>query len=291
METSHAHGGSFKARFAPGALCAAGAVAIRRVLGDNVCTLDFCPRCDAKNAPGNSFCRHCGASMSPATIVVGTGGGRRPEVYFRVVRADGGPEAGAAMEDEELLCGRTVGHALPDDPFVADPQVRFFFSGDRLAVEDVGGGNGVFLRIHGERELPVGSELRLGRQRLLVESIPPASPAANGALMWGTPDGGARLRVLQLLEGGLRGNAFPLREGENLLGRELGELCFPQDGFVSGRHALLTARGDRLTVRDLGSSNGTFVRLPAPSRLDHGDQILVGRHLVRVEITSAQPQP
>ncbi len=259
-------------------------------LGDNVGTLDFCPRCDARNAPGSSFCRNCGAAMSQQpTIVVGARAGMRPDVTFRIVRADGGPEADVPMAEEELLCGRTVGHPLPEDPFVADPQVRFFFSAERLAVEDVGGGNGVFIRIRGERELSAGTELRMGRQRLLVESIPQAAPGPNGVLMWGSADGGARFRLLQLLEGGLRGNAWPLREGENLLGRELGDVTFPGDGFVSGRHALLTVRGDRLTIRDLGSSNGSFVRLAAPSGLDDGDQILVGRHLVRVEVAEAQP--
>ncbi len=40
-------------------------------------------------------------------------------------------------------------------------------------------------------------------------------------------------------------------------------------------------------VRDLGSSNGTFVRLVAPTFVDNGDQFLVGRELVRVELQTA----
>ncbi|MEN9799967.1 MAG: hypothetical protein RL653_3664, partial [Pseudomonadota bacterium] len=35
--------------------------------------------------------------------------------------------------------------------------------------------------------------------------------------------------------------------------------------------------------RDLGSSNGTFVRLAGPVLVDGGDQLLVGRQLLRVE--------
>jgi len=37
-------------------------------------------------------------------------------------------------------------------------------------------------------------------------------------------------------------------------------------------------------VRDLGSSNGTFLRLTAPAFVDNGDQFLIGRQLVRVEL-------
>ena len=199
----------------------------------------------------------------------------RPEVSFRVVRADGGPEMSVPMSGETLTCGTRADLTLPDDPFIAPVQARFFFSGQRLAIEDLGGGNGVFARLKAERELPVGGELRLGRQRLLLE---------GGTLAWGSADPGFKLRVVQLLEGGMRGAAFCLREGENLLGREVGDITFPGDGFVSGRHAVLNARGERLTVKDVGSSNGTFLRIAAPAFVEHGDQFLVGRELVRVEL-------
>ncbi len=225
---------------------------------------------------------------SQGTIVMGARQAPRPQVTLRIVRADGGPEAQVPMRGEELLCGRTRGVPLADDPFVADPQVRFFFSADKLAVEDVGGGNGVFVRIRQERELNVGAELRVGRQRLLLEPIPQTAPGPGGVIMWGSPDPGARFRLVQLLEGGLRGGAYPLKDGDNLIAREAGDVAFPTDGFVSGRHAVLAVGEDRLTIRDLGSSNGTFVRLAAPSLVDDGDQYLVGRQLVRVEL-AAQP--
>ena len=95
----------------------------------------------------------------------------RPHVSFRVVRADGGPEISVPMTGETLTCGTRGDLTLPDDPFIAPVQARFFFSGERLAIEDLGGGNGVFSRLKVERELPVGGELRLGRQRLLLEAI------------------------------------------------------------------------------------------------------------------------
>jgi hypothetical protein len=209
---------------------------------------------------------------------------QRPKVAVRVVRADGGPEALVPIRGDVLLAGRTGDLSLPDDPFVADTQVRFFFSGARLAIEDVGGGNGVFTRLRAERELSTGGEVRLGRQRLVLEPIPALAPAGDGATAWGSPDAGYRFRLVALLEGGVRGSAFPLKDGDNFLGRENGDIVFPSDGFVSGRHAVLHVAQDRLLVRDLGSSNGTFLRLTAPAFVDNGDQFLIGRQLVRVEI-------
>ena len=247
-----------------------------------------CPRCSTDNPADALACRACGASLRPSgTMVMAAGAVPRPKVSLRVVRADGGPEAVVTIARDSLTCGRQADLSLPDDPFVTPVQARFFFSGPRLAVEDVGGGNGVFLRLRQERDLPPGGELRVGRQRLLLEPIPAPAAGAGGVQVWGSPDPGFRLRLVQLLEGGLRGAAYPLKEGDNQLGREQGDLTFATDGFVSGRHALLHVRGDRLTVRDLGSSNGTFLRLGAPTFLDSGDQLLIGRQLLRVEVAAA----
>jgi pSer/pThr/pTyr-binding forkhead associated (FHA) protein len=191
------------------------------------------------------------------------------------------------MTGDQLLCGRRGDVVLSEDPFVAETQARFFFAGGRLAVEDVGGGNGVFARIRQERELAPGSELRVGRQRFVVEALPPAARGAGDTLQWGSPDPGHRFRLVQLLEGNRRGSAYLLKDGENVLGRESGDLTFPGDGFVSGRHAALSVRDTRLLVRDLGSSNGTFLRLESPSRVEDGDQYLIGRQLVRLEVKPA----
>lgn len=244
----------------------------------------LCSRCNAEYPASARTCARCGSPLQAGTMVMAAAAGARPRVSVRVVRADGGPESVVPMQREMLLCGKQGDIGLPDDPFVAAHQARFFFSGNRLAVEDVGGGNGVFMRLRQERELPVGGELRLGRQRLVLEPIPVEAPGPGGVAVWGSVDPGYRFRLIQLLEGGMRGAAFPLKEGENHLGRELGDVTFPQDGFVSGRHALLTVRGDRLLVRDVGSSNGTFLRLVAPTFVEHGDQFLIGRQLLRLEL-------
>lgn len=184
-----------------------------------------------------------------------------------------------------MLCGRSGDLSIPDDPFVADTQMRLFFSGTRLAVEDVGGGNGVFTRLRSEREVSSGGEIRAGRQRLVVEPLPTLTTASDGATAWGSPDAGYRFRLVQLLEGGANGGAFPLKDGDNLIGREAGDITFPSDGFVSGRHAMVHVAPDRVVLRDLNSSNGTFLRLLAPAFVENGDQFLIGRQLVRVEMS------
>jgi pSer/pThr/pTyr-binding forkhead associated (FHA) protein len=211
----------------------------------------------------------------------------RPKVTFHVVRADGGPAVLVEMRGDIITCGKQGDLALHQDPFVAPTQARFFFSNSQLAVEDVGGGNGIFLRLRTDHPLAPGSELRLGRQRLLLEPIAPLKPSPDGTLIWGSPDPGSRYRLVQLLEGGSRGAAFLLKEGDNFIGREGGEITFPSDGYVSSRHALIRVLGNQLWVRDLGSSNGTFLRLSAPTLVESGDHFLIGRELFRVDVQPA----
>jgi hypothetical protein len=220
--------------------------------------------------------------MSTGTLVMNQGMMPKPKVTIRLVRMDGGPETTLALKKEEATVGLSGDIPLMDDPFVPRVQAKFFFNGMSLMVEDVGAGNGVFAKLRGERVVLPGAEMRCGRQRLLFEAVAPLAP--NTARSWGSPDPGYRARLIQILEGGRRGDAFPLREGDNLLGREMGEITFPGDGFVSGRHAVINVRGDRITVCDVGSSNGTFCRLAGPTALENGDHLLIGRQFLKMDI-------
>jgi pSer/pThr/pTyr-binding forkhead associated (FHA) protein len=248
---------------------------------------ETCPRCGAVIPANGRFCQSCGSPAPQGLAAAPVRPAAPLRVGLRIVRADGGPEVLVAMHGEQLVCGRRGDVQLGDDPFVAELQARFFFASGRLAVEDVGGGNGVFVRIRAEREVSAGGELRVGRQRLRVEALGPVEHGPGGTIMWGSLDPGIRFRMVQILEGGLLAIAFPLKEGDNAVGREHGDVTFPTDGFVSGRHAVLHVRNDRLTVRDLGSSNGTFLRLSGPAYVDDGDQFLVGRQLIRVDVKPA----
>jgi pSer/pThr/pTyr-binding forkhead associated (FHA) protein len=86
-----------------------------------------------------------------------------------------------------------------------------------------------------------------------------------------------------VLEGGGTGEAFPLRPGSTIVGREGGDVAFPADRYVSARHARVDVIGSAVSVSDLGSSNGTFVRVTGPAEISAGDQFLLGMQLLRVE--------
>jgi DNA-binding winged helix-turn-helix (wHTH) protein len=78
-------------------------------------------------------------------------------------------------------------------------------------------------------------------------------------------------------------SVFPLRAGENLLGRsEEASVRIDAPG-VSRRHARLVVTASGATIEDLASKNGTFVaerRIDAPAPLRDGDRFRLGRQLV-----------
>jgi DNA-binding winged helix-turn-helix (wHTH) protein len=79
------------------------------------------------------------------------------------------------------------------------------------------------------------------------------------------------------------GQRLPLRDGENVLGRDAGADLFLDDDSVSRRHARIVVTAGAAVLEDLGSKNGTYLagrRLEAPAALKDRDEILVGSVLL-----------
>ena len=80
--------------------------------------------------------------------------------------------------------------------------------------------------------------------------------------------------------GGIAGERFALGAERTLIGRSPECDVFLDDVTVSRRHAELLQEGERFTIRDLGSLNGTFVnrhRVEAVE-LHDDDEVQVGKY-------------
>jgi DNA-binding winged helix-turn-helix (wHTH) protein len=72
---------------------------------------------------------------------------------------------------------------------------------------------------------------------------------------------------------------IPLAAGENLIGRDPHCVLAIPSGLVSRQHARIVVDGERVTLRDLGSKNGTLVagrRVEREVRLSDGDELQIG---------------
>ncbi len=100
-------------------------------------------------------------------------------------------------------------------------------------------------------------------------SVPPPPLAAQG-------------KLYLVMEGGQQGEVYDLKD-TTMVGRTGGDLSFPHDGYMSGRHAQIVHRGNDFFLSDAGSRNGTFIRIKGDVKLEPGDMILIGKQLFRFE--------
>ena len=80
--------------------------------------------------------------------------------------------------------------------------------------------------------------------------------------------------------GGIAGETFTPAGARTLIGRSPECDVFLDDVTVSRRHAELLRDGEQLTIRDLGSLNGTFVnrKRVESAALRDGDEVQVGKY-------------
>lgn len=108
---------------------------------------------------------------------------------------------------------------------------------------------------------------------------------------------GKMMKLILVSNAGLH-KEFPLEEGDNLIGRwDPDDGAFPEldleeydvEAKISRKHALVRRKGDKVTVEDVGSLNGTFVnrtnKLEPGQRysIEPGDEIMVGGVFLRLE--------
>jgi pSer/pThr/pTyr-binding forkhead associated (FHA) protein len=125
---------------------------------------------------------------------------------------------------------------------------------------------------------------RIG-QRVSVEIVrsatpteAPVSPSTQG-IAAARRDGQPRLALLD--DEGNVARVYVLERGEAIVGRGDADIRFESDPYMSPLHARIDQRGGQLSLRDLGSRNGTWLFIEQPTRLTDGDLILVGSQMLR----------
>jgi hypothetical protein len=98
---------------------------------------------------------------------------------------------------------------------------------------------------------------------------------------------------LTVISGAASGTEIPL-DGEFVVGRgEAGSGNLAEDTEISRRHARFHRENGSFVVEDLGSTNGTYVngrRVTGPTALMPGDEIQLGKTLVKFDGVSEQTQ-
>ena len=259
----------------------------------------ICSDCGTRNPPGTNFCYTCGARVAAGAatsvvplVKVTSSSGLKPvgdAGRLITVRRDGTDGESFAIVGEQMDIGRSEGDLRFDDPHLAPRHARILRRQGQFVLTPLEARNGVYIRLHSPYELNDGDHFLLGKQVLRFELLSEAEKALrpaveHGVVLFGTPVKAPWGRLRQLTAAGTSRDLYHLTRGELTLGREQGDIVFSDDEFLSRRHAQLQFRANRVTLRDLGSSNGTYVRLRAQHVLSPGEMIRMGDELLRFEL-------
>lgn len=217
------------------------------------------------------------ASESPApagwSLVVVKGGERKQKV---------------GIGERPVVLGRTGGDlTFPDDPFLSPTHARVAWRGGRFRIEDMESHNGVYLRIEEPTLLRKGDLVCLGGLFLRYEDCDDLAQGMALSLQPAVKPHGsgrerARGRLVRLLQDGSDGPVYPLIPSKTIFGRKAGNFVFPDDLLLSRQHAQFYERDGDMAVEDLGSSNGTLLRIRGPAPLDGGTVFRIGEQTLEV---------
>jgi pSer/pThr/pTyr-binding forkhead associated (FHA) protein len=239
-----------------------------------------CRSCNALNAWDAQTCRACllpidpskGGSFTARIMQSGRGGGAE----LAVIRGAG-----------SVSIGRTRGDiTFPSDRLMSPRHAVFSSDASGFKVVDAGSLNGVFLRIS-RAPVRIGDTFMCAPEVMRFAGLNGGAAGladAEGTGIFGSPaPWPGSLVIQQILLGGRTGRTWVLQVPVTI-GRTGCGVCFPDTAFVSASHAVIEEDSGGLVLRDLGSVNGTFIKVQGQARLADGDTVLLGRQMLQVRI-------
>jgi pSer/pThr/pTyr-binding forkhead associated (FHA) protein len=255
-----------------------------------------CPSCGNDVPPSFRFCGGCGFRMDEGSAPMplpGPGGPlgaavaqppivQRARLSMTLIRPDGTEGGTHELRPGENKLGRSFGPVFENDGYLSPVHAQLDIRGAQAMVRDLDSLNGVFVKMTQEEELASGQIIRIGQELLRFEVIATPEPTPDGTELMGSPNPGYWGKLTVIIGRDITGAAFPLLGESVTLGRERGEINFPDDGYVSGLHARVSLRDGRVFLADLGSSNGTFIKVNGERAVGHDSFVLLGQQLFRL---------
>ena len=185
------------------------------------------------------------------------------------------------LKEGRTTIGRNAASILClNDSSVSANHGELLITGSRITLRDLGSSNGT--RVNGktikEIELREGDEIFFGSVGLRFELTVSLLPME-------------KMPRFIFTTGEQKGKIFGLQEGLTTIGRSAANTLHLDDSSVSSKHGELTISGEKIILRDLGSSNGTRVNGQKihENSLKEGDEILFGGVGVRFELSPSKP--
>jgi len=201
-----------------------------------------------------------------------------------LIRPDGSEGGTHNLVEGENIIGREHADIFEQDGYLSPTHAELIVNAAGAVVRDLDSLNGVFVRMTEEEPIEPGQILRIGQELLRFDTIEPPEPTEDGTEVMGSPNPGYWGKITVIIGNDVDGSAFPLLGDSVTMGRERGDINFPDDGYVSGLHARLYTRDGKVFLSDLGSSNGTFIKVQGERSVGNGSFVLLGQQLFRLNL-------
>ena len=199
-----------------------------------------------------------------------------------------GPQAGKVfnLEDGRYFIGRDPANEIQiQEPAVSNKHAVIQVQPEGTWIQDLRSSNGTWIngqRVRKSVWLKPGDNLQIGTTiNLQFNHLSLESTQTQATLVPGGADVPAYTLVIQ--SGIQRGLSYPLKMGDNSIGRESGNDIIITEDTISRDHARITVGEEGVWIEDLNSSNGTFVngqRIATPTWLNPSVSIQLGTSVV-----------
>ncbi len=235
-----------------------------------------CPRCQVPLGPNTRFCPNCGYTLAAAPTQMAAAAG--PHATQLLSDTGGGPPTlvihwPGGVDQKSILASQSVrlGRAPDNDVVinhaaVSGHHLMFDIRTGSITVTDLNSTNGTLLN---NTRIPPNTP----------HPFQPTDVLRIGDLMGNS----VRLELESTVAGSLRtmsmGKLGLANLPTGLIGRDPSSDVPLNHPSVSFRHAIIARQNGGLVIRDLGSTNGTFVngrRILAPVPLQSGDVVQIG---------------
>ncbi len=246
-----------------------------------------CAHCGRQNDPGSRFCMDCGKPLTASAMAVpaaGTAGGAAlppaTRVYGTAPTGQAAGQGGGAAAAGPVCskCGHAVDATMP---FCSHCGAKLAPAPAGAAAEAAAAGPDTTCASCGApiaspeyKFCPIcATPLRAAGQA--------GSPHAATEVFTAKRAAQPPVQLALAAEDGTRSTRYPLVGEETTIGRSGADMSFADDVYLSPVHALLLWKEGKLSIRDLGSRNGTWIFLEGPHKLVDGDLVLIGSQLLR----------
>ena len=226
------------------------------------------------------------AAAVPAVTVPRPAVAKQVLARLHVIRAMGDGPLLYDLREDSTLVGRGGAIDIVGDPYVAANHAKIRIKNGRLEVEDLNTKNGTYLRIRRPVELDFGDLFIAGDEVFRLDPTPPPNdgPDASPTYFYSSPKWPTTFRLQQLWDNDVLGACHVARSSSVQIGRTASDVNFPNDFWMSDAHCVVEDQDGFHMLTDLGSRGGTFTKVKQTTRLVTGDELLLGRTRLRVEV-------